>query len=261
MMRAALLRHDAQQVAPCLAALSARLLWQGAAIEVSLALSSVHRLMQALGAVQLPGLQQTWRAPRQASYIAGRLCAEAAVLALTGEPASIGRAPGGEPVWPEGLVGSISHDADTAVAVAARRTSLACLGVDVEQRLGAAAFTDIVAVCLTAEERQLNARHAAPLWDATLRFSAKEAYYKAVHPQLGRFLDFHDVQVEGDTAPADQGVFALQPVLQGDLPRLAGAFRQTRSGLVTLVYPPGACQAADAVLHASPWGAPLLHGI
>src|SRR5207244_6786257 len=46
----------------------------------------------------------------------------------------IGRGAGGEPLWPEGIVGAISHSGELAVAVVGRRTDFAGIGIDLERR-------------------------------------------------------------------------------------------------------------------------------
>src|SRR5262249_11656525 len=45
---------------------------------------------------------------------------------------SLPRPPGGAPVWPDGVVGSLAHDREVAVAAIGSRRDLAGLGIDVE---------------------------------------------------------------------------------------------------------------------------------
>src|SRR6516165_9112140 len=67
---------------------------------------------------------------RQAEFAAGRECAHAA-LAELGAPAGPvppGRA--GEPQWPPGIVGSLTHCADYRACAAARAETIAAIGID-----------------------------------------------------------------------------------------------------------------------------------
>jgi len=118
------------------------------------------------------------------------------------EPRSIRKSTGGMPVWPEGIVGSLAHDARVAVAAMAARQDFLSLGVDVEP--AEPIDPDLLAMIATPAERA--AAPAEPTWGRLL-FSIKEAVYKAVYPLDGRFLDHHDVEVSisGGTARVRDG--------------------------------------------------------
>ena len=94
-----------------------------------------------------------------------------------------------EPLWPEGVVGSITHnDTHAAVAVAERR-AIENIGIDLEtqDRLTPNLFDKL----LTKREQDLAARI-----DPTLLFSAKEACYKFIYPIVRSYVDYLDVEVE-----------------------------------------------------------------
>jgi 4'-phosphopantetheinyl transferase EntD len=99
--------------------------------------------------------------------------------------------PSGAPIWPAGIVGSLSHDSDIAVAAAALRRDIAALGIDVEPAEPLPA--ELVDIVVTPRERL---RLADDPYGGRLVFSAKEAVYKAVHPLDRTFLDHHDVEVD-----------------------------------------------------------------
>lgn len=125
---------------------------------------------------------------RQREFAAGRILARQ--LGLPG-PLRVGTAR--EPLWPAGIVGSITHCDDLAAVAITRCPGL--LGIDVE---AARSLPDGVrAMVLTDAERQFG-----PI-EATVAFSAKEAVYKAIHPRVRRFVDFLEVVIELD----GQGVF------------------------------------------------------
>ena len=127
-----------------------------------------------------------------AARVAARSVATQLGLALDAVPHNDQRAP----VWPPGLVGSLAHDRDCAVAVLAPSKILAGVGVDVEpiQTLE----PDLAE--LLGEPSEFDG------FDETLAanalFSIKEAVYKAVHPLDGVFLDFKDVRVAVDERSA-----------------------------------------------------------
>lgn len=144
--------------------------------------------------------------PRARAFAAGRLCARPLLAALGADPAPLLVGPHRAPVWPPGVVGSISHGAGLCVVAAARRGALRGLGVDVESDAPLAAALRR-RVCSAGEARLLaGADDAEAGRVAKLLFSAKEAVYKCVHPLLQRPLGFLAVEIRlAPDAGADTG--------------------------------------------------------
>lgn len=134
-------------------------------------------------------------APRRAiEFASGRACARAALGVLgVGEP--VLRGPGGEPIWPSGVTGSISHTRGYCLAVAAEQPAGSAVGIDVEHvdRV----HTAIERRILTAGEQE----HARSLPESERRpfvatlFAAKEAFYKAHHQIDARYLGFDVISI------------------------------------------------------------------
>lgn len=133
-------------------------------------------------------------AARLEEFALGRRCARQALQELGMAPTGIGVGPQREPLWPMGIVGSISHATGIAVAAVAHAGEFASLGIDIEA--GRALDPGLAGmVCLPGElEQAVRAGLDEPL-AALLAFSAKEAAYKALWPLLRRFLDFHDLEI------------------------------------------------------------------
>lgn len=123
----------------------------------------------------------------------------------------------GAPALPPGVAGSISHKEDMAVALVAREPG-AKLGVDVER--DAPGKLDISKKVLTDEELAELARLGSTerAREVLLRFSAKEAIYKALDPFVQRYVAFREVAVtprpDGSAVvtqrlPAAEGPFAM----------------------------------------------------
>ncbi len=179
---------------------------------------------------------------RRREFAIGRQCARRALarLGVTGFPLLAG--PDRAPLWPAGIVGSITHTHAGAagfcgVAVAARQ-DVAALGIDAE---GVDPLpSDLWDFVLTdAEKRQLGRKPEAG-YRAKLAFVAKEATLKAVLPAAGQPLDFRDIQV--NVAPAEDG-FVAEVIAQAEkLPPwmrcCAGRFaRHDRIILAAVVVP------------------------
>jgi 4'-phosphopantetheinyl transferase EntD len=151
---------------------------------------------------------------RRRDWVAGRLALRSA-LARAGlacdEPVLADDR--GAPVLPAGVDGSVSHKRGLAVALAAARGD-GRVGVDVE--LLAAPRLDIAPRVLTEDERRAIAGldPIARGRAVTLRFSIKEAVYKAVDPFVRRYVGFREVAVW----PADDGTARVDVVPGADLP-------------------------------------------
>jgi enterobactin synthetase component D len=161
---------------------------------------------------------------RQLAYVAGRLCAEHA-LRRAGIASAVGRGESGEPLWPEGFVGSITHTDAMACAVAARRDGTAGIrriGIDSQSLADEASVDAILSVCCTGGERAMLLDGRPPrerCLAATIVFALKEAFYKAVHPLVGRFVDFDELEVRAISAAiGGEGSATLCPSLP-ELPR------------------------------------------
>ncbi len=96
------------------------------------------------------------------------------------------------PVLPAGFVGSVSHKGERGAAlVAPVVTPRACIGVDLE--LAQPPRQDIARFILTRREQEaLDDRGKG----ATLRFSIKEAIYKAIDPFVRRYVGFTEVELD-----------------------------------------------------------------
>lgn len=147
---------------------------------------------------------------RQAEYFYGRLSASAALKSLGSANGHVGVGKGREPIWPEGFVGSISHVAGLAAAVAGYRKHHVALGLDLERTAHGSAFSALCAVALS--EPELKALHSvggalSQQELVTLSFSAKESLFKGAYPTVQAFFDFSAAQIEA--IELDRGVVVL----------------------------------------------------
>jgi 4'-phosphopantetheinyl transferase EntD len=132
---------------------------------------------------------------RVGEFAAGRLCARRALTELGISNFALTMAPDRAPVWPDPIVGSITHTRGFCAAVIAERRRFAALGLDVEVA-GDVKRELWPHICVPRELVWLDSlppddRAAA----ATLVFSAKEAFYKCQYPLTGERLSFADVWV------------------------------------------------------------------
>jgi 4'-phosphopantetheinyl transferase EntD len=138
---------------------------------------------------------------RRAEFTAGRVCARTALAGLGLPAAPVLAGPAGEPRWPVGVTGSITHCAGYRACAVARIADVAAIGIDAEPDAGLAAGL-IGSVADRAERAWIAGQASAGStlnWDRLL-FSAKEAVGKLWYPLTGHWLGFGQVAVFPDPA-------------------------------------------------------------
>ncbi|OAH13472.1 4'-phosphopantetheinyl transferase family protein [Streptomyces jeddahensis] len=146
-----------------------------------------------------------------------RVCARLAMADLGLPPVPVLRGPRGEPQWPAGVVGSMTHCEGYRAAAVARTDDIRTLGIDAEPH-GPLPEGVLDVIALPSEQARLarDLPDGAIHWDRLL-FSAKESVFKAWYPVTGVDLGFHEAdltfrQADGATT---RGVFTarlLRPV-------------------------------------------------
>jgi 4'-phosphopantetheinyl transferase EntD len=183
---------------------------------------------------------------RRREFITARRCARQA-LGLLGLPATAIRpGPKREPLWPAGVVGSLTHCAGYRAAAVARVAEVSSVGIDAEPHgpLPDGVLRSVVAPGDTESLHRVTAGDPTTHWDRLL-FSAKEAVYKAWFPLTGRWLGFNDARLEIDPQAR---TFTAHLLVAGDrldgappLTALSGSYLVDRGLVVTAVViePPG----------------------
>lgn len=149
-------------------------------------------------------------AKRRAEFAAVRRCAREALRELGFPPVPILPGEKREPIWPEGVVGSMTHCLGYCAAAVARAGDVDVLGIDAEVHapLPEGVFQ---LIALDTEQERLAALAALPVsavsnasatlgggpvhWDRVL-FSAKESVYKAWFPMTRRWLGFEEADID-----------------------------------------------------------------
>ncbi len=159
------------------------------------------------------------RPARVAEFAGGRLAARRAMARLGLARAPIPMGADRAPVWPDGIVGSISHAQGLCLAVVARAQDFLSLGIDVEG--DAPLATDLIPEICLPEELAPLPKSARPALAKRL-FSAKEAAYKAHYPLASQVFGFHGLAVnltEGRAVFTDHPeVATIPPESRIDLP-------------------------------------------
>ncbi|MGH4009953.1 MAG: 4'-phosphopantetheinyl transferase family protein [Pseudonocardiaceae bacterium] len=146
---------------------------------------------------------------RRREFRTVRHCARQALREIGLPPAALLSGEHREPLWPPGVVGSMTHCAGYRAAAVARSRDLLTIGIDAEphQPLPPGVLETIALGDELVQIADLAATHSAH-WDRVL-FCAKETVYKAWFPLTQRWLGFHDAAITINPAALD--VAAINP--------------------------------------------------
>lgn len=179
---------------------------------------------------------------RRAEFATARACARTALAALGVPAAAILPGPCGEPRWPAGFTGSITHCAGYRGCAVGSSGLVAALGIDAEpNRPLPPGVLDDVAVAADRGWLAGGQPAAAQVcWDRLL-FSAKESAYKAWFSLTGRRLRFEDAAIAADPAGGRLAVRLQLPAAAGPGPaaaRLAGRWLVADGLILTAIAIP-----------------------
>ncbi len=145
---------------------------------------------------------------RQAEFSTGRLLAARACSQLGAPAGAILRGAMNEPLWPDGVTGSITHTSDICLVAVAPSNRVRGLGIDIEANQRN--IDELARLILRPDERQTPVREPSPTEDRVrLVFGAKESLYKAIYARARRFIDFQEVRI--DFGPGDDAFTAAAP--------------------------------------------------
>jgi 4'-phosphopantetheinyl transferase EntD len=163
---------------------------------------------------------------RLAEFRHGRDCARRALARIGVRATDIPVGSGREPLWPPGIVGSITHDGNIAAAAVGRNSDFLALGLDLES--ASALESGLVPkICLPSELQWIKAAAPDEGRAAKMIFGIKEAAYKALWPSLRLVLDFHDLEILLDGGESRFCVVSRSERCPADLAaRIGGRYRQ-----------------------------------
>ncbi|GAA4830890.1 4'-phosphopantetheinyl transferase family protein [Saccharopolyspora rosea] len=156
---------------------------------------------------------------RRREVTTARWCARRALAELGVPPAPVPRGERGEPVWPDGVVGSLTHCDGYRAAVVGRAEQVLTVGIDAEPD-GPLPDGVLDVVSLPAERARLTELSTADPsrnWDRLL-FCCKESVYKAWFPLTREWLGFEDARIDVDPAAGTFTAHLLRPA-----PEVGGA--------------------------------------
>ena len=179
---------------------------------------------------------------RKIDFITGRLCVAQALSALDPKrvwpPVTMGL--DRLPLWPEGIVGSITHTEGFTSACVALATDFDSVGIDAEKIMPLAQAEKIRKAISFESEIKLMQSDGFELAAAlSLIFSAKESLFKCLYPLVQ--INFGFLDAELSSLDTGKEIFSIQLLRElsgkfGKGTTISGNFTMSESLVLTGVY-------------------------
>ena len=134
-------------------------------------------------------------ATRVYEFSAGRFCARKCLSNYNIKNCQILRGQFGEPLWPDGYTGSITHHSNIALSVVTHKSALKSIGIDL---ISTNEVLEDSSLILDESELFLVNKIYPDINPELLIFSIKEAAIKICSPLLKNFIDFQDLRLQKD---------------------------------------------------------------
>jgi 4'-phosphopantetheinyl transferase EntD len=134
-------------------------------------------------------------AVRLREFAAGRSCARLALAELGVDVAPLLVGSAGEPLWPAGCAGSITHTAGYCAAAVCPIGVVVSLGIDAERLVELERAEWDVLFCRAEIEWLDSLAPDQQLAMACALFSGKEAYFKCLYPLTRHSLELNDIEL------------------------------------------------------------------
>jgi len=197
------------------------------------------------GALDVPEGLRAAVPSRRREFLAGRYCVARAMELLdpTGSHPPVGRQSDGNPEWPDGVTGSVTHTGTFAWAAVAFASDARGIGIDSERLRRFDDPARLARHIMRPDEAAVGGPELDDRLRLPLVFSAKEAIFKCLYPLVGRRFYFEDAAIEDIDMTA--GTFRARPASAlapgvGPGLRIEGQFAFESDHVHTAVWLPAA---------------------
>lgn len=145
--------------------------------------------------VEFPQGIRTAVLKRKSEFLAGRVLANELLRLENLSGCCVGVGTHRNPLWPVGVLGSISHSSGVAVCLISRHEKIKGVGVDVESVVDGDTVR-LICDSIVNEKEKLIMHSIEMDFDLlfTIIFSAKESFFKAAFPLVNRYFDFDVIE-------------------------------------------------------------------
>lgn len=206
---------------------------------ITVGVTSLDSSLQHLLAPEEEQIAQSYRSlDAQLRFRCARSLAHHLILKTGGSAdGPILRAESGAPLFPAGIVGSISHTISHVTAAVGLRSECISVGIDIE-RLDRSIAPAIASRILTEPERsRLSDKNGAETEQLLRTFSLKESVYKAYAPLGAPALGFQDIELCTTSTSHEVSIINFNSAIRNLNLKLGGtlklfSFTQIEPGLV-----------------------------
>ena len=139
-------------------------------------------------------IKSKWSDVRKRTFTMGRIAAHEAMRKIGITSFAISKGIYEEPLWAEGIIGSISHKDDIAVAVVGHNINYKAIGIDIEDKTINLSEKECKLFCSLYELDSIYSEKDTPIG----LFSKKEALFKAMYMAQNELYDFIDLNIYDD---------------------------------------------------------------
>lgn len=139
-------------------------------------------------------LEQSLSETNRIKFRLGRVAAKLA-LAKIGVKSGVLRDKDGAPIWPQDVVGSISHCKEFGVACVGKSAEFLTVGIDIEDTSRSFKYPITSRIATQSEQLWCKSNSRYETGKAISLFAAKEALYKALAPLVKRYFGFHAAEL------------------------------------------------------------------
>ncbi|MCG7497834.1 4'-phosphopantetheinyl transferase superfamily protein [Vibrio sp. Of7-15] len=201
--------------------------------------SEYHQQLFSEYEIESPAILHNAVIKRKAGYLAGRYVARDALKKLTQYSAQIPTSVDRAPIWPEGIIGSITHTNTEAMAAVAYSKDHQLLGLDLEEWIDPNLAQDLAYQIIDEQERAAITESGLTFEAGlTIIFSAKESLYKALYPLVKTFFGFEYARVSWIAPNTGRFEIALVWGLNEDFSegwKIQGQYSVTKETVLTFI--------------------------
>lgn len=182
--------------------------------------SEIQKHSSLINRFLLPEKIEKFSELRKNEFLLGRLCASLATKNLTGqELLNLEISPSRAPLWPNEIVGSISHNQHFVCSLVGLSQRYLSIGIDLEE-LGRTKLELGKQILHSMDLQTIEGMRPEEV--LTIIFSCKEALFKLLHPLVNQFFGFQDAYVDFVDLKNNKFTITLNKNLSSELGAISG---------------------------------------
>lgn len=176
---------------------------------------------------------------RRAHYLTGRILVKILLNQIGITDFNLINGSGNEPLWPENIIGSLSHTENYAICAIDHLNNYTGIGVDIQKCISIETANKIWPLIMSTVEKELLITNVIefPVL-LTIVFSAKESLYKALYSQVKSFNYFNLLTITKLDFKNKKFVLELKCDLKNNYnygDRFEGDFQYLENNIITFI--------------------------